>query len=338
MYEKQVETDQRDPRLTTFLQGIQQVTDPKGLTVFRFDSREELAAQVQRDVLHLLITTFRQSRQQPPPAQVWHVPFRRNPFFTGREQLLHSLHENLTQTGAAALTQAQAISGLGGIGKTQTAVEYAYRYRDEYQAILWVSAATQNTLMADFVTLAGTLDLPEKNEQDQNLTVRAVKRWLAQHAHWLLMLDNADDLQVVEEFVPTGGKGHILLTTRDHAPGALAQSVEVQQMDQDEGSLLLLRRARLLAASASLDQAPPQERSSAEAIVSEMDGLPLALDQAGAYMEETQCGLAAYLDRYRSIRARCCNAEANPAETSRPGCHHLGALVCTGGTAEQGLG
>ena len=77
------------------------------------------------------------------------------------------------------------------------------------------------------------------NEQNQNITILAVKRWLAQHTNWLLMLDNADDLDVVEEFVPTGGKGHILLTTRVLAPGALARSMEVQQMDRDEGSLLL---------------------------------------------------------------------------------------------------
>ena len=273
------------------------MTEPQGLTVFWFSTVEALTAQVQKDVMHLLITTFRQSRQQP--VQVWHVPFRRNPFFTGREQLLANLHENLIHSGTTALTQAQAISGLGGIGKTQTAVEYAYRYREEYQAILWVTAATQNTLTADFVTLAATIELPQKNEQDQNITVAAVKRWFEEHVNWLLILDNADDLQVVEEFLPTGGKGHILLTTRAHAPGALAQSMEVHQMDRDEGSLLLLRRARVLAASASLDQVPSQDRSSAEAIVSEMDGLPLALDQAGAYMEETQCGLAAYLERYR---------------------------------------
>jgi tetratricopeptide (TPR) repeat protein len=267
------------------------------LTVFWFENVEELATQVQKDVMHLLITTFRQSRQQP--VLVWNVPFRRNPFFTGREQLLAQLHENLTQAGAAALTQAQAISGLGGIGKTQTAVEYAYRYREEYQAVLWVTAATQNTLTIDFVTLAAALDLPQKNEQDQNIIVAAVKRWFEEHVNWLLILDNADDLQVVEEFLPTGGKGHILLTTRAHAPGGLAENMDVKQMDRDEGSLFLLRRAKVLAASEALDQAPLQDRSSAEAIVGELGGLPLALDQAGAYMEETECGLAAYLERYR---------------------------------------
>jgi len=65
VYEKHVETDQRDPQLTTFLQSIQQVTDPKGLTVFRFDTVEALRAQIQKDVMHLLVTQFRRSRQQP---------------------------------------------------------------------------------------------------------------------------------------------------------------------------------------------------------------------------------------------------------------------------------
>ena len=92
---------------------------------------------------------------------LWTLPFRRNPFFTGREELLSRLHEQLNQSQAAALTQAQAISGMGGIGKTQTAVEYAYRYQKEYQAILWVGAETRLSLLADFGKLAALLHLPE---------------------------------------------------------------------------------------------------------------------------------------------------------------------------------
>jgi hypothetical protein len=79
----------------------------------------------------------------------------------------------------AALTQ--AISGLGGIEKTQIAVEYAYLYRDKYQAVLWVKAATRDTLNVSFLDLARLLKLPEKAEQDQTITIQAVKRWLEHH-------------------------------------------------------------------------------------------------------------------------------------------------------------
>jgi len=109
------------------------------------------------------------------PASAWNVPYVRNPFFTGREELLKQLHENLAQNKAAALTQAQAISGLGGIGKTQTAVEYAYRYRDEYRCVLWINAATRDELITSFVELAALLNLPERQEKDQLKIVAAVK-------------------------------------------------------------------------------------------------------------------------------------------------------------------
>ncbi len=296
VYEKQVDTDKRDPHLTTFLKDIQTVTDPKGVTVFRFNTKEELAAQVLKDVMHLLTTTFRQSRQQP--VQVWYVPFRRNPFFTGREQLLTHLHENLTQTGAAALIQAQAISGLGGIGKTQTAVEYAYRYMSAYRYVLCVNASSRDTLVLDFVTLANLLDLPEKQAQDQNITIAAAKQWLATHDQWLLILDNADELEVVNDFLPTDSQGHILITTRAQATGTIASSIEVQKMDTHEGTLLLLRRAKVLAPNAPLDRAPEEDRTNAEAIVAAMDGLPLALNQAGAYIDETGCTVSSYLEQY----------------------------------------
>jgi tetratricopeptide (TPR) repeat protein len=235
------------------------------------------------------------------------VPYQRNPYFTGREQILKHLHDTLSMEKAAALTQPpappQALSGLGGIGKTHIAVEYAYRYRGEYHDVLWVTAATRETLIANFVTLAGLLHLPEKDEQDQNITVQAVKRWLEQHDQWLLIFDNADDLALAEDFLPTGSKGHILLTTRAQASGTLANGIDVEEMDRDEGMLLLLRRAKVLARDAPLAQASETDRIAAEAIVKEMDGLPLALDQAGAYIEETHCGVPAYLLSYRQRQA-----------------------------------
>src|SRR5207237_763448 len=172
---------------------------------------------------------------------------------TGREMLLRSLHEQLTGSKAVALTQMFAIHGLGGIGKTQTAVEYAYRYQHEYQAVLWVRAAAHDTLISDYVTIADLLQLTEQDKQDQTRMVDAVKHVFIRQQDWLLILDNADDLEIVPDFLPTSQRGHLLLTTRDPAVEGIAQSIEVEQMDVREGIELLLQRSRVLAAEAPLE-------------------------------------------------------------------------------------
>ena len=175
---------------------------------------------------------------------------------------------------------------LGGIGKTQVAVEYAYQHRDEYRFVLWASAATHETLISAFVKIAERLQLPERTLQEQDKIVEAVLHWLSTKEGWLLIVDNADELAMVWPLLPTGNKGHVLMTTRDQATGDM-ESFLVEQMDRVEGTLLLLRRAHILQTGMELEQVSPTDRQIAEQIVAEMDGLPLALDQAGAYIEET---------------------------------------------------
>jgi hypothetical protein len=129
----------------------------------------------------------------PAPARVWMVPYARNPFFTGREDLLTQLQAHFQQQQAMALSQPQAMSGLGGIGKTQMAVEYAHRHAKEYEAVLWVRAETQENLVSGYVEMAQELELRERDEQEQAIVVQAVKRWLTTtERSWLLILDNAD--------------------------------------------------------------------------------------------------------------------------------------------------
>ncbi len=238
-----------------------------------------------------------------PLPPLWNVPLQRNIFFTGQEDILSRLASMLHSEQKTALTQPHALSGLGGIGKTQLALEYAYRHRQDYHAILWGRADTREALISTFVSIARLLDLPEKDEKDQMVIVEAVKTWLMDRSQWLFILDNADELALVKEFIPPAFRGHLLLTTRAQVMGRLARKFEVEVMQPEDGALLLLRRAGLLTPEASLGEAADREVTIAKEFVEELGGLPLALDQAGAYIEETQCRLTDYQNLYHLRKA-----------------------------------
>ena len=238
-----------------------------------------------------------------PTPTLWHIPYQRNPYFTGREDVLTRLYYALQADATVALSHPQGISGLGGIGKTQTVLEYAYRHRDEYDAVLWVRADSIVSLTSSMVELAQVLHLPERNEQDQQVIVQAVLRWLRLQTGWLLIYDNIDDFSLAKPFLPKAGPGHLLFTTRSRSLGGLAQRLDIEQMEPEIGALLLLRRASLLTIQATLNMAKPDDQRLARAISQELDGLPLALDQAGTYIKEAPCPLPDYLAHYQTRRS-----------------------------------
>src|SRR5450755_635431 len=211
-----------------------------------------------------------------PP--IWNVPYPHNPLFTGREELLTQLASTLHAGQPTALSQPQAISGLGGIGKTQLALEYAYRYRGDYQAVLWAQADTRENLNSSYLAIAALLNLPEKDEQESARVITAVKVWLQTHKGWLLILDNADDLALAHEFLPPSVGGYVLLTTRAQATGRFAHRLEVDTLSIELGALFLLHRGGLLPVDATLEQAKSDEAVKAKEICEALGGLPLALD------------------------------------------------------------
>ena len=233
--------------------------------------------------------------------QIWNIPHRRNPLFTGREAILENIGKSLAKNQAVML--AQAITGLGGIGKTQTALEYAYRNHDNYRAVLWVRADTPEVLHADFATLAGVLKLFKTQEQDQSIAVKAVQRWLQENSNWLLIIDNVEKPEIVDELLPAHHHGHVLLTTRSQATGPTAQRFNLEKMPPHVGALFLLRRTQIIRYDQSLDDAPPEARRTALDISITLDGLPLALDQAGSYIESAECGLQGFIERYQQHQA-----------------------------------
>src|SRR5262249_17386892 len=149
------------------------------------------------------------------------------------------VHQHLQAGQAMAHVLPQAISGLGGIGKTQLALEYAYRYRSDYQVVLWARAESREALASSYIALASLLRLPECKAREQDIIVQAVKTWLQVSHGWLLILDNADELALLPDFLPASMGGHLLLTTRAAAAGRLANLLSVETLPPELGALFL---------------------------------------------------------------------------------------------------
>jgi tetratricopeptide (TPR) repeat protein len=230
----------------------------------------------------------------------WMVPHNLTQHFTGRDDELKVLRESLLQGSAAALTQPQAISGLGGIGKTQTAVKYAHRHRNDYSAVFWVSADSTLTLSRGFVVIAKALELPQANAQDEEVAVQAALKWLNTHANWLLIFDNADEPELLQSFCPQNAEGHVLVTSRaqDFQDLGITQPVEIKVFLPEEASLFLLERTGRTANSNS------DEHAAVEQLAKELGYLPLALEQAAAYVVTQKAQFQAYLDSYRNLKLK----------------------------------
>lgn len=237
-----------------------------------------------------------------PFPELWNVPRRHSVFFTGRDRLLAEISEHFVPEHETGIVQPQAIVGLGGLGKTQVAAEYAYRYRGDYNAVLWLKAGTQENIVAGFRSLAEPLKLPTAHWQERESLLAAMQQWFMAQSNWLLILDNADDLAVINPFLPKAARGHILLTTRTGALGGLAQSSVLKPLDVEDGALCLLRRAGYLQGNKSLRDASTTSMNAARRLSELMGGLLLALEQAGAYIEDTGCGVVKYLETYQRYR------------------------------------
>jgi hypothetical protein len=209
---------------------------------------------------------------------VWNIG-PRNPAFVGRDALLTSVHGRLRAGGAAA---AQALHGLGGVGKTQVAIEYAHRYADSYELAWWVNAEEAGLVGDQLTALAAELGLVGPRT-DTATAVSAVRAHLRGHGRWLLVFDNAGSPGDVRNWLPAG-PGHILITSRNPGWGELAARVEVDVLPRPE-SAALLRAHRPDLADADTGR-----------LADALGGLPLAIAQAGGFLAETGMPAGRYLD------------------------------------------
>jgi len=179
---------------------------------------------------------------------------------------------------------------LGGIGKTQLAIEYAYRYVENYSLVWWIRAEEPTKLATEYSALAHYINLPEKNDIDQNKIIEGVRHWLEQNEKWLLIFDNAPNHTELRKYLPQRCNGHILITSRNPNWRGMASSLPLDVLERGESVDFLLKRTG------------KKDKISSKALAESLGDLPLALEQAGAYIEVTGISIADYLKFFQSYR------------------------------------
>jgi tetratricopeptide (TPR) repeat protein len=253
-----------------------------GLVTRSFANPDQLSKLVERSLRELA-----SARDRPgplPPGSVlrmWSVPAC-NPGFTGRDGMLAAVRDRLLAGDRAVV---QALHGMGGVGKTQLAIEYAHRFADSYDVAWWVNAEQAGLIGDQFAALGMALGCIQPGAGSE--TVRAaVLADLRQRGRWLLVFDNAEDPADIRSWLPGGG-GHVLITTRERAWAEIGAPVEVDVLARTESVAILRDRVAGLGAF------------DADRLAAQLGDLPLAVAQAAGFMAETGTPAAQYLNLLR---------------------------------------
>lgn len=215
---------------------------------------------------------------------IWNVPLS-NPNFAGRDQDLMDLNTFFNEKASGS--KIQILTGKGGIGKSQLAIEYAYRYKRDYSIVWWIRSEESAILSMDYNFLASELNLPEANDPNQKRVVQAIRSWFEIHQNWLLIFDNAREFPTLDEYIPRFNTGHILITSQNTDWKGIGRVFEISVFDLETSIEFLLKRSK------------SDDRETAIKLAKELDGLPLALEQAGAYINQTGITLSDYLTRFQ---------------------------------------
>ena len=219
---------------------------------------------------------------QNAPA-IWGGVPPRNPNFIGRHIPLEHLEQRLADGAAVVLPS--AMHGMGGIGKTQLAIEYVYRHLNDYDLVWWIQAAQPGQIHQALTALAQRLGLPCGIDTAIPVVLDALRRGQT-GGRWLLVFDSADSPHTVRPYLPAHGRGHVLITSRNPHWAEIARPLKISVFTREESVALLRRRVATIS------------DADAAAIADRLGDLPLAVAQAGAWLAQTAMPAAEYLAQF----------------------------------------
>jgi len=274
------------------------ISFPKKTELLEVAKKETLAVFLASVLLYvvnkpnIIYTTITEHNNLPP----------QNRYFTGRVDYLDRINGLFKKQTNNAINICQTLKGLGGIGKTQLAIEYAYRYCGDFENCIWfINAETSNTTHNTFVLFAEHFKLPLQSEYTPEDLQSAVKKWLTDNKNWLLIYDNLESAATIQPYLPEKIRGRLIITTRNTRID-LGKQIELGVFEMDEAKLFVKKRL------SNSEELPYDElglefynkndkdfENEVSTLIIRLGFLPLALEQAAAYIKQAKCTITKYL-------------------------------------------